>query len=363
MRVLLAHRVRLGCFVLGSALAIGLSITTDAHPRITTALSWRADIHPILERRCGGCHRTGGIAPMSFSDYETARPWARAIREEVLERRMPPSAMRSGAGLYENARLLSTAELELLAAWVDGGAPSGTEPSALVPAAPEPEVARGPAIDWDRTIEGTLTRGEAPLSARVRFDVPAGWIGAWMLDMGSLPVRAAHLSIGDDVALGTWTPDEPPTRYPDGAGVHVTRPAIVIADLTLTAAIDESEASEVKPRLSIAAPAQARRRVVTRIVHEGSTEVGAGDRLLALRLELKDEEASADVVLARASGEQVFLMAMSPPGSPDPITYRLRTPIVLQAGDAIRVDSDARFELAIETSQTEPAASSGRRTP
>lgn len=362
MRVLSVRGARLGCFVLAGAVVMVTSIAPPAaHPRITTALSWRADIHPILERRCMSCHRTGGIGPMSFEDYEAARPWARAIREEVLERRMPPSAIRSGAGLYENARTLSIAETELLAAWVDGGAPSGSEPGAVMQAGPEPVVDRGPLVEWDLTIDGKASKSEGNLTERVQFAVPAGWIGAWTLDAGGLPARAARLSLDDQTVLGSWTPDERPVRYPDGAGIRIQRPATVTASITLTAAIDEVERTAAKPQLKLVMRRDARQRVVSRSVREPSSAVVAGDTLMALRLELENPDASAEVILARKNGDQSFLMAMAPPGVPDPISYRLRVPLVLNAGDTIRVNTTAPFVLGLEELQAAGASRTGKR--
>jgi hypothetical protein len=362
MRVLSVRGARMGCFVLAGATVMALSIAPPAaHPRITTALSWRADIYPILERRCLSCHRAGGIAPMSFEDYETARPWARAIREEVLERRMPPTAIRSGAGLYENARTLSIAETELLAAWVDGGAPSGTEPGAVVPAEPAPAADTGPVVDWDRAIPGKPVASEDSLTTRVQFAVPAGWIGAWTLDAGGLPARSARLSFSDGTVLGSWTPDERPVRYPEGAGVRIERATTVNADVTLTAAIDAAERAAAKPQLKLATRADAHQRIMSRRVREASSKVAAGETLLALRLELENPEANAEVIVTRQNGDQSFLMAMAPPGVPDPISYRFRVPLSLDAGDIIRVNTTAPFVLTLEALQAATRSTRGRR--
>ena len=48
------------------------------------------DVAPIIFKNCAGCHRPGEIAPMSLLTYEEARPWAKAIRDEVGDRHMPP---------------------------------------------------------------------------------------------------------------------------------------------------------------------------------------------------------------------------------------------------------------------------------
>jgi hypothetical protein len=59
---------------------------------------------------------------MSLASYEDARPWARAIREEVLTRRMPKWHAARGYGQFANDRSLTPFEIALIVAWVDGGA-------------------------------------------------------------------------------------------------------------------------------------------------------------------------------------------------------------------------------------------------
>ena len=62
---------------------------------------------------------------MSLASYQDARPWAVAIREEVLARRMPPWPAVPGYGEFRNQLALSAQEISNLANWVEGGAPEG----------------------------------------------------------------------------------------------------------------------------------------------------------------------------------------------------------------------------------------------
>ena len=66
---------------------------------------------------------------MPLTTYEQARPWARAIKEEVLTRRMPKWHAARGYGAFSNDPSLSPFEIALFAAWVDGGAPRGADAS------------------------------------------------------------------------------------------------------------------------------------------------------------------------------------------------------------------------------------------
>ena len=88
------------------------------------------DVLPILQDRCQECHRQGQMAPMAFSTYEQTRPWAKAIREAVLTRKMPPWFADPCCGKFSNDRSLNEAERETLARWADSGAPQGRESDA-----------------------------------------------------------------------------------------------------------------------------------------------------------------------------------------------------------------------------------------
>jgi len=62
---------------------------------------------------------------MSLLTYEEARPWAKAIRDEVLNRRMPPWGAVKGFGEFRDDASLTQEEISRIAQWVEGGAPEG----------------------------------------------------------------------------------------------------------------------------------------------------------------------------------------------------------------------------------------------
>jgi mono/diheme cytochrome c family protein len=99
--------------------------TANAHDVFTTKLTWSREISRIFYRSCAGCHREGGAAPMPLVRFEETRPWAEAIKEEVLNRRMPPWNAVKGFGEFKNDPSLTQEEISLIAAWVEGGAPEG----------------------------------------------------------------------------------------------------------------------------------------------------------------------------------------------------------------------------------------------
>jgi len=83
------------------------------------------DVAPILYSRCLECHRQGEAAPMAFTSYAEVRPWAKAIKQAVLTRKMPPWLADPHFGSFRNDRRLSEDDVQTIAAWVDAGAPEG----------------------------------------------------------------------------------------------------------------------------------------------------------------------------------------------------------------------------------------------
>lgn len=100
--------------------------TAAAHDIITTPITWDREISRIVFERCASCHHEGGSA-FSLMTYAEARPWAVAIKEEVLERRMPPWGAVKGFGDFRNDKALTPEQLELISSWVGGGVPEGEE--------------------------------------------------------------------------------------------------------------------------------------------------------------------------------------------------------------------------------------------
>jgi hypothetical protein len=88
---------------------------------------------PILQASCQGCHRPGEAAPMSFLTYKETRPWAKAIREAVLTRKMPPWLADPHYGKFANDRSLTQAQIDTLAAWAAAGAVEGNPKDAPPP--------------------------------------------------------------------------------------------------------------------------------------------------------------------------------------------------------------------------------------
>src|SRR5215471_19073188 len=83
----------------------------------TSSVTFTKDVAPVLQKSCQGCHRPGEAAPFPLLTYEQARPWAKAMKEAVLLKKMPPWFADPHYGKFANDRSLSPQEIDTLAAW------------------------------------------------------------------------------------------------------------------------------------------------------------------------------------------------------------------------------------------------------
>lgn len=103
-----------------------LFVTLLSGMALKAEVAFSTDVWPVLERRCVSCHQPGEIAPMPLTSYAEVRPWANAIREAVLTRKMPPwHAAGETAHTFKNDRSLTEAEIQIITTWVKEGAPEG----------------------------------------------------------------------------------------------------------------------------------------------------------------------------------------------------------------------------------------------
>ena len=123
-------RMAVRSFFLGmAASALAVAATIPSQP------TFYKDVLPVMQNRCQECHRPGEAAPMSFLTYKEARPWAKAIREAVITRKMPPWPADPHFGKFSNDRSLSREEIDTLVAWADAGAREGDSAEAPKPGA------------------------------------------------------------------------------------------------------------------------------------------------------------------------------------------------------------------------------------
>jgi len=88
-------------------------------------VTFSRDVAPVLFKHCTSCHRPGEVAPMSLLTYQEARPWARSIRDKVLDGSMPPWHADPAYGSFSNERKLTVEEKDVLVRWAGTGAIEG----------------------------------------------------------------------------------------------------------------------------------------------------------------------------------------------------------------------------------------------
>jgi hypothetical protein len=149
----------IGLVVVGGLLTAAGSASAQSPQRGPNAPTFSKDVAPVLYKHCTTCHRPGEIAPMSLLTYEQARPWARAIRDNVTNGVMPPWHADPAHGKWLNDRSLSAQEKDVIVRWVAAGAPEGNKRDLPKP----PEYVQG----W------TIGKPDAVVTMEKEFAVPA----------------------------------------------------------------------------------------------------------------------------------------------------------------------------------------------
>jgi tetratricopeptide (TPR) repeat protein/mono/diheme cytochrome c family protein len=106
--------------------AFAAASTQHPHAPADTAVTFSADVAPLLSRRCAGCHHPGGPGPFSVLDYDQVAARASDLVEAVETGIMPPWPPEPGfGGPFVGDRRISDADLALLKRWAAAGAPRG----------------------------------------------------------------------------------------------------------------------------------------------------------------------------------------------------------------------------------------------
>ena len=101
--------------------------------RSAAPVTFHQDVLPILQKNCESCHRPGQIGPFPMRTYQEVRPWARAIKNAIVARKMPPWFADPKYGHFNNDRSLKQSEVDTIVAWADSGAPAGDPKDAPAP--------------------------------------------------------------------------------------------------------------------------------------------------------------------------------------------------------------------------------------
>lgn len=174
------------------------------------------DVAPIFFKNCAECHRPGEIAPMSLMNYKEVRPWAKAIREKVVSREMPPWHADPNHGQWANDKRMSQKDIDTIIAWIDGGAKEG-DPKDM-PALPK--FAKGwqigePDIVFQMPEEFTVpAEGTVPY---MYFTVPSGFTEDKYVT--AMEARAGDLSVVHHIVIYVRDPGNRSRKQDIGTGL------------------------------------------------------------------------------------------------------------------------------------------------
>ena len=133
---------------------LSVALWLSGHAFYTTKITWSRDVSRIFYRHCASCHHPGGSS-FPLLTFSQARPWAEDIKQQVLERRMPPWNAVKGFGEFKDDAGLTQEDLEIIGEWVDGGVPEGNP--AYTPPAPDFQAGQSETDEGEHrlTVQGT----------------------------------------------------------------------------------------------------------------------------------------------------------------------------------------------------------------
>src|SRR5215470_3691961 len=97
--------------MIGIILSAASSFGAAPPEESTRNVTFNKDVLPIVQQNCQSCHRPGQIGPFSLLTYKDARPFAKAIKQAVAARIMPPWYADPNYGHFDNDRSLKQSDI------------------------------------------------------------------------------------------------------------------------------------------------------------------------------------------------------------------------------------------------------------
>ncbi|MBI3050489.1 MAG: hypothetical protein HYY76_19515 [Acidobacteria bacterium] len=338
---------------------------TLSHNPITTTVLFNREIVALVQRKCLQCHRDGQMA-MSLATYADARPWAVAIKEEVLARQMPPWPAEAGYGQFANDVGLTTREMDFLLSWVEGGAPEGIDltPPAFVDHSSHWMLGQPQTMATAR--QGvTVEANSAPRFHRVLLDpglTRETWVKALDYRPGDPRVaRAAFFTVVETGEyLGAWTPWHSSTELPGGVAFRLPPRARIAVDVLYRGAGDTVVDT---PTLALyTTPEPPMRRASTAVVRasaasgdplrlSGRLVLPRATTLFALRPEMQQGGRTYEVTALLPDGSREVLLRVQRFRFDWQTPFIFRQPVSLPAGSVLEATAEYE-ESAAPASRT-----------
>jgi hypothetical protein len=222
-------------------------------------------IEPLVQEKCQGCHRAGGIAPFTLDTFQDVKRVGGIAREKVLSREMPPWGAHDDATCqmqhkFKDDLRLTDAQVDQFVKWIDRGMPMGDESQR-----PPPRTVFPATNLADKTHTFALAKphevvGGGPDDIRC-FPIDPGfkedtWVGGWNVVPGD-PRVVHHVIVYVDpdaegvkkvdasgsypcfggpgtpkpALLVAWAPGVPPSSYPEASGLKVPAGAHLVTQV------------------------------------------------------------------------------------------------------------------------------------
>jgi len=360
--------------------ALALSVARgDAHKPITSPYTYNEDVFPILRDRCGRCHVSGGVAPMSLMTHADTVPWGESIRTELLAGQMPPWSVDSAPGRFHNVQGLTPRELNTILTWVTGGTPLG-DPDKSPPPMTHDNSWRLGAPDLTLPFPAEFTLLADARERTAELIIPTGITGGRrvraidlrpgrpeIVRAAQIFVRSSSSSLGggayNEPVLALWLPGDEPVALDEGLGFDLP-PSSELVVHVLYRKTWEYERQEMRDRSTVgvyfaptaATPLQALtlspdtpdRRVFRRTLPNDVRVIGIYPNAGYTNTAVK-------VTAIRPDGTRAELIAFHP--RPDwARRYWLREPVPLPLGTTIEVNASFDDEAPMLPLSAAPSA-------
>jgi hypothetical protein len=364
----------------------------EAHKPITSPYTFNEDIFPLMRDRCGRCHVSGGVAPMSLMTHADAVPWGESIKTELLAGQMPPWSVDRSSGRFRNVEGLTAREMNLLLTWVTGGTPLGDPDKAPPAMTVDTEWRLGPpdlavqmpspfsisADTREATAEFTIATGTREPRLVRAVDLRPGTPA--IVRAASVWVKTAGQGAGPggsdglERLLALWLPGDSPVALDQGLGYELPAGAELVlrvlyrktweyerkemSDRSTVGVYFASGASSPVERVGLTAalPDPASGAAATRGVVLGRT-VDRDVRALAIYPESSPRQTAVTVIATRPDGSRVDLISFHP-RTDWARRYWFAEPIALPRGTRVDVTATIEDEMPLLPLSAKPATES-----
>jgi Secretion system C-terminal sorting domain len=245
--------------------------------------TWADNVACIFYTHCTKCHNPNGIGPFSLLSYQPAFDNSSAIFDAVTTGYMPPWPPDQNYRSFAHERVLTTEQVNVIANWVNAGAPQGNLANAPTPPTYGATVITAPDLavqiptytltndTWDDYRCFVIPTGISSASYITGIEIipgnrqavhhvvlyqdPSGVPAANDLaDPGPGYTSFGGVGSPNATMVGLWVPGDQPIFYPPNMGVKLDANTNLVAQIHYPAGmLGEVDSTEIRIELTTAA--------------------------------------------------------------------------------------------------------------